>query len=629
MSDRASVATRPAGAEAGILRSNFVRRFLRCRLCWRVSLTVLFSILVVEAVILFPSLRNYESDLLLRIEDAATAAMAARVNPHVESPRAAVVALSAAMSNYSALLGGHIYDAEGGLIAVFGDAPSLSLDEARNDNRRARRLGNGDRFELLWPRSESGLPYDIVARADSSWVAAELWGFVIRIAGLVLLISVVSTTAALLVLWRTVLMPLLQLRERMSAVGANPTTPEQHIVPTTRRDELGEVITNFNDLVRLISGRHREELTRVVAMADNAVDSIVAYNAAGDLVYANRAALTYFGAETTQQLEAFDWHFLAPDGTGPLYTVREAAANGASNQEHLLVMPDGHQRPVLCGANRLLDNAGEPSLYFASLLDITVRKAAEEALIAAKSESDAANRTKSEFLTTMSHELLTPLNAIIGFSGIIATEGLGPVGDKRYQDYANDIGDSGGRLLAIIEDILELSRIEAGRYEIDVSTIDLDDLLNTSVQKMQSDFDAKQQHVRTEIRPGLPTLDGDVLAIRRIVTNLLSNASKFTPDGGEVSVVAAAAPGGGLDIEVTDNGIGIDEDNLPRALEPFTQVDGSLSRRYEGTGLGLTLAATLARLHNGRVELRSQLGQGTTARVHFPAERCHPLAAAE
>ena len=555
--------------------------------------------------------------------------MAARVNPHIESPRAAVVAMSAAMSNYSALLGGHIYDADGRLIAVFGDAPALGLDEARNDSRRARRLGEGDRFELLWPRSESGLPYDIVARADSSWVAAELWAFVIRIAGLVLLISVVSTTAALLVLWRTVLMPLLQLRERMSAVGANPTNPEQHIVPTTRRDELGEVITNFNDLVKLISGHHREELTRVVAMADNAVHSIVAYSAAGDLVYANRAALIYFGAETTQQLEKLDWHFLAPDGSGPLYTVREAAANGASNEEHLLVMPDGRQRPVLCGANRLLDSAGKPSLYFASLLDITVRKVAEEALVAAKSESDAANRTKTEFLATMSHELRTPLNAIIGFSDIIANAGLGPVGDERYQEYANDIGDSGGRLLAIIEDILELSRIEAGRYAMNVTTIDLDDLLNTAIRKMQSRFDDRQQHIRTDIRSGLPALHGDMRAVNQIITNLLSNANKFTPDGGEISVVAVAAPGGGIDIEVTDNGIGMAEDDLPRMLEPFTQVDGSLSRRYEGTGLGLALATTLAKLHNGRVELDSKLGQGTTARVHFPAERCHPLAAAE
>ena len=626
MTDNTLQAPMPEANTASSTTRHFVRRFVACRLCWRVALTVLISIVVVEAAILFPSLRNYERDLLHRIEDSVTAAMAARINAHVDSPRAAVVGLSAAMANYPPLLGGQIYDSEGRQVGTFGEQPTIRITEAASLSRRERRIEDGNRFELLWPRAVSGLPFDIVARADSTWVSDELRGFILRITGLVLLISTVATSAALLVLGRSVLLPLLKLRERMSAVGADPENPEQHIVPTTRRDELGELIHHFNDLMVLVSEQHREALTRVVAMADNAVDGIVAYAPDGNLVYANRAALAYFGVASHTELEAIDWHLIPDGGDGLPVSIRDAAAYGASNGEYLLVMPDGRQRPVLCGANRLLGRNGQPTLYFASLRDITVRKAAEQALIDAKRESDLANRTKSEFLTTMSHELRTPLNAIIGFSEMIATAGLGPLGDARYRDYAVDINESGTRLLAMIEDILELSRIEAGQFELNTSSVDIATELEGALREMRDAIDEKKHTAELIIAPGLPALEGDRQAIAQIIRNLLSNAAKFTPEGGHIAVVAASSQGGGLEIAIRDNGIGIPRDALERVLEPFTQADGSLSRRYEGTGLGLALAATLTKLHNGRIDIESELGNGTTVRVTFPAELCRPLA---
>ena len=221
----------------------------------------------------------------------------------------------------------------------------------------------------------------------------------------------------------------------------------------------------------------------------------------------------------------------------------------------------------------------------------------------------------------MSHELRTPLSAIIGFSKLIRAQGYGPVGSEKYLEFAADIEESGAHLLEVINDILDLSKAEAGRLELREEAVDMARALDTCVRLVLDRALAAEVEVKLEVAPGLPHLRADEHMVIQIVLNLLSNALKFTPGGGEVRLRAELDEGGGMELVVADTGIGIAAEDLELALTPFGQVDGSLSRQHQGTGLGLSLTNTLVELHQGRLEIASELGAGTTVTIRFPAER--------
>jgi signal transduction histidine kinase len=231
-----------------------------------------------------------------------------------------------------------------------------------------------------------------------------------------------------------------------------------------------------------------------------------------------------------------------------------------------------------------------------------------------------ASQAKSQFLATMSHELRTPLNAIIGFSEMLAGETFGPLGDERYPDYARSIHASGRHLLQLINDILDFTRLDAGRLELHDEEIDLGDLVADTLRMIE--LEAARAGIVLEIAldDDLPLLRADARRVRQVLLNLLSNAVKFTPRGGAVRLTAISR-GSELDIVIADTGIGIAAEDIPRALERFGQVDSSLSRKYEGTGLGLPLARRLMELHGGRLDLESAVGIGTTVTANFPGER--------
>jgi signal transduction histidine kinase len=249
-----------------------------------------------------------------------------------------------------------------------------------------------------------------------------------------------------------------------------------------------------------------------------------------------------------------------------------------------------------------------------------LRRAKEEAE-AARSLAEAASQAKSEFLATMSHELRTPLNAVIGFSQIMMTETLGPIGSAQYRDYAKDIHDSGVHLLEIINDILDLSKAEAGKLELDEDWVDVRDAVAAACRLIGPRAERAQLSVVERIPANLPPLWADERKLKQILLNLVSNSVKFTPAGGRVEVSAAIEPEEGLSIIVQDTGIGIPAADLDRVLEPFVQVENSLTRSYQGSGLGLPLAAKMMELHSGKLSIASQLGRGTLVRLAFPAER--------
>ena len=242
-------------------------------------------------------------------------------------------------------------------------------------------------------------------------------------------------------------------------------------------------------------------------------------------------------------------------------------------------------------------------------------------LAAARDEAQAANRAKSEFLANMSHELRTPLNAVIGFSEVMIREVFGSLGSQRYMDYAEDIHSSGSHLLGLINDILDLSKVEAGQLKLRDQAVTICDIL-TACQKLVQDR-AEQAGVLLSIScpVDLPKLRADELKLKQIFLNLLSNAVKFTPSEGTVSVTAQRAKDGGIVVSVADTGIGIDPNDMPLILEPFQQIASPLSRKYEGTGLGLPLVKGLTELHGGSLHLESTEGEGTTATVRLPADR--------
>ena len=259
------------------------------------------------------------------------------------------------------------------------------------------------------------------------------------------------------------------------------------------------------------------------------------------------------------------------------------------------------------------------------IMDIGEEKAVQEQLRAAKEEAEVANRTKTLFLANMSHELRTPLNAIIGFSEVIQAEVFGPVGSERYLVYAKDIRDSGKHLLEIINDILDLAKIEVGKFELHEEDCDISSVIQSALRFVRDRAHAAGLSVNMQLAPDLPMVRADQRALKQILLNLLSNAIKFTPLGGKIEIGADLAEDGRFALWVSDTGIGMAPEDVPRALEAFGQIDNSLSRKYDGTGLGLPLVKAFAELHGGTIEIDSTRHVGTTIRVFLPAERIlHP-----
>jgi len=253
-------------------------------------------------------------------------------------------------------------------------------------------------------------------------------------------------------------------------------------------------------------------------------------------------------------------------------------------------------------------------------IDVTESKRAEGELRRAKEAAESANRSKSLFLANMSHELRTPLNAIIGFSEIMQGEMMGPLGDRRYLTYAHDIHDAGAHLLEIINDILDMSKIEAGKFELDAEWVDLGELIDGVVNMVRAR--AHEAGLTLHVAAaGLLSVFCERRALRQVLLNLIGNAIKFTPAGGRVDIAAKVTADGGVAVAVADTGVGIAPQNIPLALMPFGQIELTLSRAHGGVGLGLPLSQRLAELHGGHLEIASTVGSGTTVSVTLPPER--------
>ena len=259
--------------------------------------------------------------------------------------------------------------------------------------------------------------------------------------------------------------------------------------------------------------------------------------------------------------------------------------------------------------------------YSTNLGELMSRKHSETALRAAKMDSDLANRSKSEFLANMSHELRTPLNAIIGFADLLAHFAQAGHAHDKGAEYAGHIAGAGRHLLNIISDILDISKIESGTFELACDDYSIRDLIDQSLILVRDRARDKQQMLEFRAAPDLPVICVDAQRLKQVFINLLSNAHKFTPEGGRIVVVAQRTAVGGATIAIADTGIGMTEAQIATALTPFGQVQSAYSRAHEGTGLGLPIAAALVRQHGGEFHISSKPEAGTTIVVTLPPDQ--------
>jgi cell cycle sensor histidine kinase DivJ len=353
-------------------------------------------------------------------------------------------------------------------------------------------------------------------------------------------------------------------------------------------------------------------------LADNAMDLITRHSPDGRICFASPASYPLLGRLPAELERQSLWSLAHPDDLAALQAAfRDAAQSGrASAAEVRLRHRDKSYLWAEIRCRPAPSDNGAADIV-AVTRDISERKTQELALVQARDASESASRAKTAFLANMSHELRTPLNAIIGFSEVMTREIFGPVGSARYQEYARLIHESGGHLLELINGVLDMSKIEAGKFELYEELFDLNEAASSAIRFVSHAAERGGVAVKLKIAAEAQQIFADKRAVKQMLVNLISNGVKFTPRGGSVTVTARAGSGG-LVLAVSDTGTGIAKSDLEKLGRPFEQVESAQTRTKEGTGLGLALVKALAGMHGGDMVMDSALGEGTTVLLRLP-----------
>jgi cell cycle sensor histidine kinase DivJ len=354
-------------------------------------------------------------------------------------------------------------------------------------------------------------------------------------------------------------------------------------------------------------------------LADNAMDLITRHGADGRIRYASPASLPLLGRRPRELLGAAPTALVHPDDLAVVQAafVEASYFGRAASAEVRLRRKDGDHVWAEMRCRPAGADAASGADIVAVTREIGERKAQERALTEARDAALEASRAKSRFLANMSHELRTPLNAIIGFSEVMAREMFGALGNARYQEYSRLIHESGSHLLDLINGVLDMSKIEAGKFELHEELFDLEETAQSALRFVRIPAERAGVVLKLAVSPAARQAFADRRAVKQILINLLSNGIKYTPPGGVVRL-SAEAETAGLILGVTDTGTGIAPDDLKRLGQPFEQVESAETRGKEGTGLGLALVKALAALHGGEALLASVLGEGTSVTVRLP-----------
>jgi PAS domain S-box-containing protein len=381
--------------------------------------------------------------------------------------------------------------------------------------------------------------------------------------------------------------------------------------------EAGERGKQASLALRTVEAESRE----LAVILDTATDGVVVIDGAGKIISANRSAAALFGTDEITG-RAFVDLFAPESRRAALYYLDGLANSGVAS-----VLNDGREVigrersggliPLFMTVGRIAD---DPAKFCAVFRDITSWKQAEEELTNAKRQAEQASSAKSDFLAKISHEMRTPLNAIIGFSEVMMEERFGPMGNERYREYLKDIRESGAHVVSLINDLLDLSKIEAGKLELDYTSVNLNDVTQQCVALMQPQANRARIIIRSALAEKLPQIVADARSVRQIALNLLSNSIKFTGAGGQVIVSTALTDAGEVTLRVRDTGIGMSEKDIATALEPFRQLATS-GRGGSGTGLGLPLTKALAEANRASFAITSAANVGTLVEITFPPTR--------
>jgi PAS domain S-box-containing protein len=408
-------------------------------------------------------------------------------------------------------------------------------------------------------------------------------------------------------------------------------------MPSAERifDTHGEAERDADGRIIALLGVIREVTTEVEAqrrlqaseatyrlILEEATDMITRLDPDGTTTLVSPAVRQILGYEPEEIIGQRSIDFAHPDDLpSVIAATREAQANGSmATFEHRRRHRDGHYVWLESRVRFLVHpQTGAPDGAIAISREIGERKEFEQELLAARERAELASKTKSRFLANMSHELRTPLNAIIGFSDIMVREMFGPIGNERYTEYVRIVNESGALLLELINDVLDMSRIEAGKYRLNVEDFEIREPIDAVVQMLSNRAMEKHLIIETRLTPPNLRAVADKRVLTQILLNLMSNAVKFTDAGGRIEVGATA---GKTDVRlwVSDTGIGIPPEFLSRIAEPFEQAANDMTRAHGGSGLGLALVKSLVALHGGAFAITSVLGEGTCVTVTLPLE---------
>ncbi|MEX1083708.1 MAG: ATP-binding protein, partial [Xanthobacteraceae bacterium] len=366
------------------------------------------------------------------------------------------------------------------------------------------------------------------------------------------------------------------------------------------------------------------EARELKSILDTAADGVLVIDGAGRVLTYNHSAEALFGYESHDLAAAHFTELFAPESQHAALDYLEDLARGGTaganknGREMLGRARKGGLVPLFLTIGRIADGSEKFCVVFRNL---TQWKKTEEELLNAKRQAEKSSSAKSEFLAKISHEIRTPLNSIIGFSEVMMAERFGPIANERYLAYLKDIHESGAHLISLLNDLLDLSKIEAGKLELNFASINLNELTQQCVALMQPQANQEKVIIRTSLPPGLPPVMADARSVRQIVLNLVSNSIKFTGAGGQVIISTALTDTGDVVLRVRDTGVGMSEKEIQTALEPFRQLATSSRWGSGGTGLGLPLTKALAEANRATFSIKSAVNAGTLVEIFFPSSQ--------
>ena len=405
---------------------------------------------------------------------------------------------------------------------------------------------------------------------------------------------------------------------RRAAEPSHPIAPEAELpppAPEPRHDQPPH-------------DRSADEARELRAILETATDGVAVIDSNFNVLSLNKSGEALFGCDRTEVVGKPFLDLFAPHNQDLAADYFEGLKSNATKsllndgREMLVKAHQGGTIPVFMTLGRLSGTSsepdGQPARFCALFRDLTHWKKVEQELGTAKKDAERSNALKTDFLAKVSHEIRTPLNAIIGFAEVIMEERLGPVGNTRYKEYLHDIHASGTHVMSLVNDLLDLSKIEAGKMELAVDTVDANKIITECVAIMQPQASRERVIMRLSLAPRLPQIKADERSLRQIVLNLLSNAVKFNEPGGQVIVATALTEAGQAVIRIRDTGPGMSDADIVAALEPFRQLSANAKG---GTGLGLPLTKALVEANQASFSVKSKVDQGTLVEVAFPPAR--------